>query len=305
MKTFVMGNQLKVSSNLVLLLTPIITTLSWDILPSSAATLNRPLSSLSDTSFTLFNLSSPAQLIVSDVDANLIVSNSSESLSDQQSFGQVEDERIDISDQAGSVFAEADFSNVALDSFFSNSTTNNAICLQPTCFGLSETDSSILGEFLVTASPDSPASFGFSWNLESLLEASETTNPSQVSTAIGDASLQVCFENSQGQSCDSLISTEQILSLDGETNISTVFDTTGEAFTVDLFRFQEFDPDSNLWFVETLALGTYQQTFTESTKVVILQSQNTQAVVKAPEPSSTIALLSLSAIGTALVAKKK
>ncbi len=302
MKNFVMGNQLKVSPNLVLLLTSVITTLSWNTLPSSAAT----LTSSADTSFNIFNLSPSAESLVSSVDANVFVSNSSQSLSDQQSFGQVEDKTIDISDQAGSVVAEANFSNTALDSFFSNSTSNTAICLKPTCFGLSETDSSILGEFLVTASPDSPASFGFSWNIESLLEASETTNPSQVSTAIGDASLQVCFENSQGQSCDSLMSTEQILSLDGTTDISTVFDTTGEAISVDfLNRFQEFDPDSNLWFVETLALGQYQQTFTESTQVRILQSQNTQAVVKAPEPSSTIALLSLSAIGAALVAKKK
>lgn len=304
MKNFVMGNQLRVSPNLVLLLTSVMTTLSWEILPSSAATLNRSLSSSADISFAITGINNSAEGLVSEVVSNVFVSNGSQSSSEQQSFEQVDNETIGVSDQPGSVFAEANFSNVALDSNLFNSTSNRAVCLQGPCVGQSETHSSILGEFVVAGSQDSPATFGFSWNLESLLEASETTNPSEVSTAIGDASLIVCRENSQGESCDTLISSEQILSLGGSTDISTVFETTGDGFTVDFFdRFPL--ADSNLLFVETLALGEYQKTLTEPTWVRILQSQNTQAIVKAPEPSSTIALLSLSAIGAAVAAKKK
>jgi hypothetical protein len=287
---------------------PFISTLSVSVVPSRAATF-----SSATTLVNLTNFSTNAESSSVSVDTAALAVSPVESISNADVLDDLSvEESISAETVDGSVAATTDFTTVAFfppgisgSSFVSSETDNEAFGEGGSYVGKSQTESTVLANFFLNPEAGETQTFSFDFNIFWGLETF-TSQVRENSTATADVSLSVCGRTSLAENplfCDSLSTFGRIESPEA---IDTFAFQQSDAFSVGILSNPLVSVDSTLNFKQAdfFALGSYQREFNTPIYLTLAEVQYSEAAVSVPEPSATIALLSLSAIAVALGKRK-
>jgi hypothetical protein len=288
---------------------PFVSTLGISIAPSQAATF-----ASSTTLVNLTNFSANAESSLVSVDAAARAISPVGSTVDLDTLDDFSGEESIAAEAAnGDVIATADFSTIAFfpsetsgnnSSLVSSEIDNEALGRGGDYLGKSNTESTVLANFFLNPDAGESEIFSFDFNIFFGLEtfASQDT---EFSSSTADVSLSVCGRASLDENplfCDSL-STFGSLSNVGTT---TAFAFQNSApFSIDVLNNSVVSNDSNFQQADFFALGSYQREFDTPIYLTLTEVQYSEAIVSTPEPSTTIAFFSFSAVIMALKKKKK
>ncbi|MGB3535866.1 MAG: hypothetical protein WBA13_20410 [Microcoleaceae cyanobacterium] len=299
----------KLTAGWLVFTVPFISTLSLNITPSQAATFS---SATTQVTLTNFNLNAEASSVTVNPTAFAISPVGSDFNSDFLDDILAE-ESVTASAADDTVVATADFSTVASfpsiasgnnSSFVSSETANEAFGTGGSYIGKSKTESTVLANFFLNPEAGETQTFSFDfnafWELETFVDKTR-----EQSTATADVSLTVCGRNSLGENplfCDSLSTFGQ---LDSSNTTDLFAFQKSDPFTIDVLNNPGISGSQNFKQTDFFALGSYQQEFDKPIYLSLAAVQSSEAYVSTPESSTTVALLSLTALTIALGKRKK
>ena len=294
---------------------PFVATLNISVAPSRAATFG---SATTHVNLTNFSVNAKSSLV--SVDTATLAISPLRLIFDSNALDGIVGEYPSINAEPadGAVVATADISTFAFfppavsgtwstGAWSSSETDNEAFGTGGSYLGQSQTESTVLANFFLNPESGETQTFSFDFNVFWELESLATKIPNEITTASADVSLVVCGRTSLDENplfCDSLSTFGKIQSPDA---IDAFAFKKSDAFSVDVLsaQFVSIDPTLNLKQAEFFALGYYQREFEMPIYLTLAEVQNSKVYVKAPEPSATVALLSLSVITVALGKRKK
>ncbi|MGB3404489.1 MAG: hypothetical protein WBA77_17520 [Microcoleaceae cyanobacterium] len=288
---------------------PFISTLGISTASSQAATF-----ASSTTLVNLTNFSANAESSLVSVDAAALAISPVGSTIDLDTLDDVSAEESIAAEAAnGDVVATADFNTVAFfpsdtsgnnSSFVSSEIDNEALGVGGDYLAKSNTESTVLANFFLNPDAGESETFSFDFNVFWGLEtfASQAT---EFSSATADVSLSVCGRTSLDENplfCDSL---STFGSLDNSGTTTAFAFQNSDPFSIDVLSNPMISGDTNFQQADFFALGSYQREFDTPIYLTLTEVQRSEAIVSTPEPSTTIAFFSFSAVIMALKKKKK
>lgn len=281
-----------INRNVFLLFTPLVAGSTLVAAPSLAASF-----ASSSATANIFNFSHSAESFSVSSDFNVLAATPDESNSGNESASS--------SSQAGSVVAEADSNSFAFfppssgSGFISSDAENEAFGKGSNYFGKSEVESKVIANFLIAPTE----TFSFDFNTFFDLE----TSTSKVSTtAAADISFVLFGKNTlNGEPVvfDFFSASGKLENIEENDSLSV---DSSKGFNLDIIEsFDSIDLASGLKQADLFTQGSYRRDFDFLTHLTLLEVSKTKATVKAPEPSSTLALVLCVALFSLMASKNK
>ncbi|NET07406.1 MAG: hypothetical protein F6K16_22425 [Symploca sp. SIO2B6] len=285
-----------INKNLFLLFAPLVANSTFVAAPSLAASF-----ASSSATVNLFNFSHGAESSSVSTDFTVFAETPEDSNSGEElatSFS-----------QRSSVVAEADSSTFAFfppnsgSGSISSDAENQAFGSGSNYLGKSKVESKVLANFLINPESGSTETFSFEFNTFFDLATSTSKVSTKAAADISFFLLGRSNPNSDPIIFDFFSASGKLENIEGKDSLSVQSSNT---FNVDVFEpFTSIDVESGFKQADVFTSGSYRRDFEYLTYLTLIEVSNTEATVKAPEPSSTLGLLLCVALISLMVSKNK
>ena len=288
------------SKHLAVLAAPICASSVLITTPSLAATF-----STSDTSVNIFNFNQSASSSSVVIDANVLLVTPDSSLFDSDNG---ESTNVFVGNNTGIVTSEFDaLFLTGFPSFANNSIVNQAFGEGSDYSGSAETESTVIGNFFLDGSSNSPTTFAFDFLVSSNLGTSIDNPDGESATSASDVSFSLV--NTDTQEVIDFFSISSSLTTTGADLLPSV--DSSDNFGIDLFSLNDADVGLSLTdeSISFELFGLYEREFAGPINLTLIETKHNTAIVKTksakvPEASSIVSLLLFASIASSGLYKK-
>ena len=278
-KEKIVKRKIGLTKNSVLFFSTLVTSLGIAALPSMAASLAR-----SEASFTIFNYSQSPEGLLTPEDIG-----QPDTKFDTSVTGILTSTKAHTSVSGKTAIADANASATFLKNpaFSTNATFSEAFGDTNTYFGSALSQATVAGEFSIKAGETFSFEFAANLSMFTLVE-----NPlGEIATASGDLSL-ILFDSTKNNVLDYFTVFSKIATSAYPSNSADFwgYDNTQNINLISADSEISFG-NSHQESVTASFFGSYQRSFQNDTRLLLIETKRNQVTVKAPEPSNTFALL--------------